>query len=213
MSKTPIFSDVTLHIAKGEWISLIGPSGSGKTSLLNIIGGSIELSSGKVFIEQTDIQTLSINEKQLYVREKISTVYQQFRLLPQFTVLENIMLPLIPYRDRKVIQAKALELMEDVGLEEHAKKLPSQLSGGQQQRVAFARALITEPDILLCDEPTGNLDHDNRNNILELLSVVHKKGKTIVLATHDDFVTKKSDRIITFTGNTIHIGGDKIASL
>ncbi|MUK88719.1 ATP-binding cassette domain-containing protein [Ornithinibacillus sp. L9] len=202
----PILKNINLHIKTGEWVSLVGPSGSGKTSFLKVISGKLDTVEGNVIIHETDINGLSAHKRHEFIRRHVSTVYQQFRLLPQFSVLENIMLPLIPHENKKRIQSRARELIDEVGLTHRVTHFPHQLSGGEQQRVAFARALITDPSILLCDEPTGNLDTNNRDIILELLTQIHKKGKTIILATHDEIVAKKGKNILTFHEEDVHKG-------
>ncbi|MBM0066778.1 ABC transporter ATP-binding protein [Alkalicoccobacillus gibsonii] len=202
-----ILNDVNIHIAEGEWVSLIGPSGSGKTSFLKIVSGLVECTEGVVHINGMNIKELSINKRHEFIRNYISTVYQQFRLLPQFTVVENVVLPLIPYiKQKKELENRALELIEKVGLSHRIHHFPYQLSGGEQQRVAIARALVSDPSILLCDEPTGNLDTKNRDSILDLLSQIHKTGKTILLATHDNVVAKRGDSVITFEDGAVYKG-------
>lgn len=198
---------MNIQISKGEWVSLVGPSGSGKTSFLKIISALVDCTKGNVHINQTSINELPINKRHDFIRSHVSTVYQQFRLLPQFSVIENVMLPLVPYtKQKKQLEQRALELIEEVGLSHRVSQLPHQLSGGEQQRVAIARALLSNPSILLCDEPTGNLDAKNRDVILTLLSEIHKTGKTILLATHDDVVAKRGETIITFDEGVVQKG-------
>lgn len=204
--ETAILQNVHLHISSGEWVSVVGPSGSGKTSLLKVIAGSLKNMEGHVTINDTPIYTLPTNERHAFLRNKVATVYQQFRLLPQFSVLENVMLPLLPYQKRKHLKDKAIQLIDEIGLHHRIAHFPHQLSGGEQQRVAFARALLSEPTILLCDEPTGNLDSANRDIIIQLLKQIHAKGKTIILATHDPIVAEQADRTITIQDGIIHEG-------
>ncbi|MED3648817.1 ABC transporter ATP-binding protein [Halalkalibacterium halodurans] len=208
-----ILQDITLTVASGEWLSIVGPSGSGKTTLLKLIAGALQPASGTVTINERSITGLPHTDRQAFIRTQVASVYQQFRLLPQFNVLENVMLPLVPYESRKTIRARATELIDQVGLSHRMTHYPHQLSGGEQQRVSFARALLTEPAILLCDEPTGNLDQANRDNILDLLSQLHAQGQTIVLATHDDVVARRGDRTISIDNGTIHKGELGHASL
>ncbi|WP_413377387.1 ABC transporter ATP-binding protein [Alkalihalobacillus sp. 1P02AB] len=203
---TPVLQDISLHIPKGSWISLVGPSGSGKTTLLKLISGVTSPTSGQIKINGTDITTFSPIKRNDYLRSQVASVYQQFRLLPQFTVLENVMLPLIPYEKKKVIKYRAQELIDRVGLSHRLHHLPSQLSGGEQQRVSFARALITQPSILLCDEPTGNLDVKNRDNLLQLIRDFHRSGQTIIVATHDPIVSTNGDYLFQVHNGTIHEG-------
>ncbi|MED4082497.1 ABC transporter ATP-binding protein [Halalkalibacterium halodurans] len=208
-----ILQDITLTVASGEWLSIVGPSGSGKTTLLKLIAGALQPVSGTVTINERSITDLAHTDRQAFIRTQVASVYQQFRLLPQFNVLENVMLPLVPYESRKTIRPRATELIDQVGLSHRMTHYPHQLSGGEQQRVSFARALLTEPAILLCDEPTGNLDQANRDNILDLLSQLHAQGQTIVLATHDDVVARRGDRTISIDNGTIHKGELGHASL
>lgn len=198
-----VLDDVSTTIETGEWVSVIGPSGSGKTSFLKLIGGLQIPANGTVIIDEENIYQMKDKQKKSLQRTKVSFVYQQFRLLPQFSVLENVMLPLIPYHKRSSIQQKALKIIDKIGLSHRLNHLPNELSGGEQQRVAIARALITEPEILLCDELTGNLDFANRDNILKLLKEIHREGQTIILATHDEVVAHQGQRIIEIIGGTL----------
>ncbi|WP_185970862.1 ABC transporter ATP-binding protein [Alkalicoccobacillus porphyridii] len=206
-SEQPILNDLSIQISKGEWVSLVGPSGSGKTSLLKILSGTVEPTQGDIVINQTNINEMPLKKRHDFLRKQVATVYQQFRLLPQFSVLENVMLPLVPYtKQKKQLEQRALALITEVGLDHRVHHFPEQLSGGEQQRVAIARALLSDPPILLCDEPTGNLDSKNRDVILELLSKIHSTGKTILLATHDEVVAQKGDTIHTFHDGVVHTG-------
>ncbi|MGN7477546.1 ABC transporter ATP-binding protein [Solibacillus silvestris] len=193
---TEVLKDITLHIKAGEWVSLIGSSGTGKTSLLKIIGGMQSPTKGTVQIGEQEIYRLDDTKKHEVIRSHLSFMYQQFRLLPQFNVLENIMLPLIPYENKRSLQKRAEEIIGKVGLAHRLNHFPQQLSGGEQQRAAFARALLTKPAILLCDEPTGNLDTKNRDMLLQLLKEVHLEGQTIILVTHDEVVASYGERIL-----------------
>ncbi|TSB47648.1 ABC transporter ATP-binding protein [Alkalicoccobacillus porphyridii] len=198
-----ILKNVSFTVPSGEWISLIGPSGSGKTTILKIIAGLLKPTEGRVCIQDVNMYELSKVKRHEQLRTKVASVYQQFRLLPQFSAVENIMLPLIPYQKRKELLPRAHSLIEKVGLTQRLHHFPEQLSGGEQQRVAIARALMTEPEILLCDEPTGNLDHSNRDNVLSLLEVLHAEGKTIVLATHDELAATRSNRILALQSGVL----------
>jgi putative ABC transport system ATP-binding protein len=199
---TVVLENATIEIEKGSWSSIVGPSGSGKTSLLKLIGGLLIPDSGNVLIDNQYLYQMTANERHTFIREKVGFVYQQFRLLPQFSVLENVMLPLIPYEKKKKIKDKAEGIIDIMGLSHRLNHLPNELSGGEQQRVAFARALLTNPPILICDEPTGNLDTENRDNILQLLDRIHKEGHTIILATHDEIVANRSQQIIQISNKT-----------
>ena len=207
LEKSPILRDVNISICEGEWVSLIGPSGSGKTTLLEVLSGKFKSVEGDIFINKCNLNKMNVDERHDYVRNNVATVYQQYRLLPQFNVLANVMLPLIPYsKKKKEIERKALELIKEVGLDHRINHFPKQLSGGEQQRVAVARALLSNPPILLCDEPTGNLDSKNRDIILDLISKIHRNGKTILLVTHDNIVASKGDTILTFQDGTLNKG-------
>ncbi len=198
-----VFNQLSLSIDNGQWISIVGPSGSGKTSLLKLIGGQLKPDKGKVFIDNIDLYRMKEKQKQTSLFSKIGFVYQQFRLLPQFSVLENVMLPLIPYEKKKIIEEKAITIIKKLDLHHRLNHLPKELSGGEQQRVAFARALLTNPKILICDEPTGNLDPRNRDNIMELLKQLHQQGHTIIVATHDEVVANHGQRIFKLTEHQI----------
>jgi len=187
---------VTLTVEKGKWINILGPSGSGKTTLLNVVGGLLSLSSGTLEVDGEDISQLKGDDLQSYRREKIGYVFQDYRLFDQFTVLENVILPQLPYESRKKIEEKAKTLLEQLQMSHRINALPRELSGGEKQRTAIARALLHEPSILLCDEPTGNLDAENRERILQILKDLHEQGMTILLVTHDMEVTKWGDEIL-----------------
>lgn len=193
---TVILENASIKIEKGSWISIVGPSGSGKTSFLKLLGGFLWPDSGNVLIDNHNLYQMTANERHTFIREKVGFVYQQFRLLPQFSVLENVMLPLIPYEKKNKIKDKAEGIIDKMGLSHRLNHLPNELSGGEQQRVAFARALLTNPPILICDEPTGNLDSENRNNILQLLEHIHEEGHIIILATHDEIVANRGQQIL-----------------
>jgi putative ABC transport system ATP-binding protein len=188
--------NVTLSVEKGKWINILGPSGSGKTTLLNVVGGLLSLSSGTLEVDGEDISQLKGDDLQSYRREKIGYVFQDYRLFDQFTVLENVILPQLPYEPRKKIEEKAKTLLEQLQMSHRINALPRELSGGEKQRTAIARALLHEPSILLCDEPTGNLDAENRERILQILKDLHDQGMTILLVTHDVEVTKWGDEIL-----------------
>ncbi len=190
---------VSLNIDKGELISIVGPSGSGKSTLLNVVGLLTEPTEGQVFLEGKDISKLN-EDQRAYVRGKtIGFVFQTFNLIPTFTSVENVAVPLMFYGYSKEKRTKmAKELLRKVGLEHRLDNKPSQLSGGERQRVAVARALANEPDILLADEPTGNLDSTSGKAILDLFLDLNKEGKTIILVTHDP-------RLPKLTRRTIHI--------
>lgn len=186
-------NDVSLEIEEGNWVAILGPSGSGKTTLLNVISGKQALTSGSCTVNGNIFETLSENDRQDFRRNTIGFIFQHYRLFNQYSVLENVMVPQWPYQSRKDLERESIELLEKVGMEHRLHHLPEQLSGGEKQRVAIARALLNNPKILLCDEPTGNLDIENRDNILTILSQLNDEGITIVTVTHDHEVAQKSN--------------------
>src|SRR3989304_4343179 len=182
-NQTEALRGVSLAIEKGEMVSIIGQSGSGKTTLLNIIGGLDKPSKGAVYINGIDIAKLSRNELAKFRRENIGFVFQQFHLIPYLTALENVMLA--QYFHSMADEEEAKHALEAVGLGHRVGHLPSQLSSGEQQRVCIARALINEPKVLLADEPTGNLDHQNECTVLDIFKQLNRKGLTIIIVTHN----------------------------
>ena len=194
-SKHFVLHDLKLNVQKGEIIILLGKSGSGKSTLLNVISGIDIPDNGIVNIDGTDITKLSEKERTLVRRNKIGFIFQFFNLIPTLTVKENLLLPLeltgISQRDEKVNA-----LLTEVGLSDRANTYPDKLSGGEQQRISIARALIHNPDIILADEPTGNLDYETGLQIVDLLDrVVKKKGKTMIMVTHSKDVIGLADKI------------------
>jgi putative ABC transport system ATP-binding protein len=198
---TRALNGIDLTITKGEWVAIIGPSGSGKTTLLNIIGGLDKPTSGSVRINGKEITTLNNKQLTQFRRENVGFIFQQFHLVPYLTALENVMLA--QYFHSIVVEEDAIEVLKRVGLEQRLAHLPSQMSGGEQQRVAVARALANEPEILLADEPTGNLDQKNGKMVLDLLESLHNDGHTIIMITHDKKIADRSDRIITIVDGKI----------
>ncbi len=193
---------VDLSVA-GEFVAIIGTSGSGKSTLLHLLGGVDQPSSGRVLVENTDISTLSEKQRAVFRRRKVGLVYQFYNLIPSIDVRQNILLPML-LDNQKPDEGRFTELTEILGLGERLTHLPNQLSGGQQQRAAIARALIYRPAILLADEPTGNLDKRNSEEILGLLKLSNKKYKqTILLITHDEKIALEADRIITIEDGKI----------
>lgn len=193
-NNTRALSDIDLTIKKGEWVTIMGPSGSGKTTLLNIIGGLDKPSSGEVIISNTRITGLNSKGLTKFRRENIGFIFQQFHLVPYLTALENVMLA--QYFHSVAVEEDAVVALERVGLAERLTHLPTQMSGGEQQRVAVARALANEPEILLADEPTGNLDQKNGKMVLDLLQSLHDEGHTIIMITHDTNIAERGERII-----------------
>ncbi len=184
--------DVTLHVSTGEWLAVMGHSGSGKSTLVNIIGCLDRPSSGEVSIGGEELAQFSRAQLDRFRAEKIGFIFQQFHLIPYLTALENVMLA--QYFHSMTDEAEALAALERVGLRGRARHLPAHLSGGEQQRVCIARALINDPQIILADEPTGNLDAQNEEIVLHLLRQFHNQGRTIVMVTHDPAVARLADR-------------------
>ena len=190
-----ILSEVNLDINKGEIIILYGKSGSGKSTLLNLLGGIDLPDEGSIYFEDLNVTGLSEKERTLFRRKRLGFIFQFFNLIPTLTVAENLKLPLelnsIPF-------TRVKELLNEVGLSERMNAYPDVLSGGEQQRVAIARALIHNPDFILADEPTGNLDFDTSKQIIELIDrIVKQQGKTMIMATHSKEVMGLADRVLT----------------
>ena len=186
--------DVSSTIRKGEWVAIMGSSGSGKSTIMNIIGCMDKPTMGEVILDGQDITKESQTSLTKIRREKIGLIFQQFHLIPYLTALENVMVA--QYYHSIPDEQEALQALERVGLKDRAKHLPSQLSGGEQQRVCIARALINSPEIILADEPTGNLDEVNEKIVIEILKQLHKEGATIVVVTHDLDVGNVAERKI-----------------
>ena len=186
--------DVSFTIRKGEWVAIMGSSGSGKSTMMNIIGCMDKPSIGEVILDGQDITKESQNSLTKIRREKIGLIFQQFHLIPYLTALENVMVA--QYYHSIPDEQEALQALERVGLKDRAKHLPSQLSGGEQQRVCIARALINSPEIILADEPTGNLDEVNEKIVIDILTQLHKEGSTIIVVTHDLEVGDVAERKI-----------------
>lgn len=184
---------VNLSLDEGKFIVILGPSGAGKSTLLNLLGGLDSPTSGKIFVEGKDISTLSNNELSEYRAEKVGFVFQFYNLVPTLTVHENVSL----VKEISKNSLSATKMIEEVGLSDHLKNLPSELSGGEQQRVSIARALAKNPKILLCDEPTGALDSETGVLVLKLLlKMAREYGKTIVIVTHNQNIAKMADTVI-----------------
>lgn len=189
---------INLKIEKGDFIAIIGPSGSGKSTLANVIGGLDEPDGGEVLIDDTNISQVNDATLSTYRNKKIGFIFQSFNLQPVYTALENVMIPLVfsgmPLKARK---ERALACLKAVGLEDRVNHRPNQLSGGQRQRVCIARALANNPEIIIADEPTGNLDSKRGEEIVDLLKDLNKKGGiTLIVITHDPNVARQADRII-----------------
>ena len=213
-----VLKGIDLEVEKGRSLAIVGPSGAGKSTLLHMLGGLDRPSSGKVFVDGSDLYTLTDSKRAGLRNKRIGFVFQFYHLLPEFTALENVMLPALIRRPLSVfripssvfrrtkngirytvygIRDTAESLLRELGLENRMRHRPSELSGGEQQRVAIGRSLINSPDMLLCDEPTGNLDSGMGEEILDILFRLNKKNKTtIVIVTHDKEIAKRADRIV-----------------
>jgi putative ABC transport system ATP-binding protein len=188
---------VTLDVRRGEFLAVMGPSGSGKSTLLNIIAGLERPTRGTVVVDGADLATLDERALARYRRDKVGMIFQAFNLLPRYRVVENVALPLVfagIERERRLARARAV--LERLGMGPRADHRPSQLSGGEMQRTAIARAIVTEPQVLLADEPTGNLDSANGEALLALLSELHARGQTVVLVTHDAAIAARAQRVV-----------------
>ncbi len=188
--------NVSFSVPKGQFVAIIGPSGSGKSTLLHILGGVDHPTSGKVFIDNTDVYQLNETNLAVFRRRQIGLIYQFYNLIPVLNVEENITLPLL-LDGRKVDKRQLRDLIATLGLENRLDHLPNQLSGGQQQRVSIGRALANSPALVLADEPTGNLDSRNSADILNLLRLYNQKfNQTLIVITHDEKIALQADRII-----------------
>ena len=199
---------IDLSVQKGEFVAIVGASGSGKSTLLHILGSVDKPTDGKVLIEGTDISTMNRTQAAIFRRRKVGLVYQFYNLIPTLTVRKNILMPLL--LDKRNPNKEYFEkIVHSLGIEDKLEALPSQLSGGQQQRVAIARSLIYRPALLLADEPTGNLDRKNGEEIIDLLKLSNRNlEQTTLLITHDEKIALEADRIITIEDGKI-VGDQK----
>ena len=197
MEKVHALRDISLRIDKNEYLAIMGPSGSGKSTLMNMLGCLDTPTSGKYDFTGVSVSEMTDNELAKIRNKEIGFVFQTFNLLPRSDAHHNVELPLIyaglPYAVRR---EKAKQVLIDVGLGDRMHHKPSELSGGQRQRVAIARALVSDPSIILADEPTGNLDSKTGEEIMQLFEVIHKKGNTIILVTHEEYIAEHANRII-----------------
>ena len=192
-SRVNVLKGLDLNIEKGEFCVLLGPSGSGKSTLLNIIGGIDGADEGSITIEGERLEDMTEKKLSLYRRKHLGYIFQMYNLIPNLTVRENIEVG--AYLSEQPLDVD--ELLHTLGLYEHQRKLPNQLSGGQQQRTAIGRAIVKNPDILLCDEPTGALDYHTSKEILKLIETVHQRyGNTIIMVTHNDAIKDMADRVV-----------------
>jgi putative ABC transport system ATP-binding protein len=188
---------VTLEVRRGEFLAVMGPSGSGKSTLLNILAGLERPTRGAVVVDGADLSAMDEVSLATYRREKVGMIFQAFNLLPRYRVVENVALPLVfagVPRERRLERARAV--LDRLGMGPRADHRPSQLSGGEMQRTAIARALVTDPALLLADEPTGNLDSANGEALLAVITELHARGQTVVLVTHDAAIASHAQRIV-----------------
>ncbi len=195
-------NDISLTIGKGEFVSIMGASGSGKSTLMNILGCLDKPDKGSFLLDGEDVVSLDDDQLARIRNKKIGFVFQSFNLLPRTTSLENVELPLL-YSDARNIKHIALEALKEVGLLDRVTYHPNQLSGGQQQRVAIARALVNDPEIIFADEPTGNLDTVSSYEIMNILQKLNRKGRTIVIVTHEASIAEQTNRILEFADGKI----------
>ncbi|WP_029318813.1 ABC transporter ATP-binding protein [Butyrivibrio sp. AE3004] len=199
-SRIEVLKDISLEIEKGEFVVLLGPSGSGKSTLLNIIGGIDTADSGKIIIRGKSMSEMDEKALTSYRREHLGYIFQMYNLIPNLTVRENIEVG--AYLSKNPLNID--EIISVLGLSEHQNKVPSQLSGGQQQRCAIGRAIVKNPDILLCDEPTGALDYNTSKEILALIEEVNQKyGNTVVMVTHNDAIKNMADFVVKLRDGVI----------
>lgn len=198
--------DVNLEFEKGEFTTIRGPSGSGKTTLLNMIGGLDKPTSGRVFINNTNITEMDESKLIDFRLHHIGFVFQAYNLIPVFTAKENVsFIMLLQKQDKKKMEDRALKMLEEVGLKDRANARPKELSGGQQQRVAVARALASEPKFILADEPTANLDGASAMNLLDIMEKMNREQQiTFIFSTHDQRVIDRARRVITMVDGAIH---------
>jgi putative ABC transport system ATP-binding protein len=202
--------DVTLELTAGEFVAIVGASGSGKTTLLNLLAGLDTPTAGDIEIGGTRLATLSRRQKATYRARRVGIIFQSFNLLPHYSALKNVEMAMYftdhPVRNRR---KKATDILESVGLGDRLHHLPDDLSGGEQQRVAIARAIVKRPDILLADEPTGNLDRENAQRVGEILTELHRAGLTVIMVTHNEELAKDhADRLMHMHYGQIAADGD-----
>lgn len=202
----PVLRGVSLKVLEGEWIALVGASGSGKTTLLHLLGTLDDPNDGTIMCRGRDYRTMSSRQKAALRRNEIGLVFQNYHLFTELSALENVALPALQWgSDRKAAREQAESLLVEFGLEQRIRHRPQELSGGEQQRVAMARALVNDPDIILADEPTGNLDEEAGSRIMGILDDLHKKqNKTIIMVTHETRLTRAAGRILTIRDGQVH---------
>lgn len=191
-------NNLSLLIQQGEFIGIMGMSGSGKTTLINLIAGFDKPSSGEIIVDGLNLSELTDKQVAEYRNVKIGMIFQNFNLIKEFTALQNVIVPfIIANKEYSIAVERAIKLLSEQGLEHRLQHYPMELSGGEQQRVAIARALMNEPEIILADEPTGNLDKESAENIAEIFTDMHNNGKTLVVISHDTKLLKNATKIVT----------------
>lgn len=206
--KINALDDATVHIPRGDFVSLVGPSGSGKSTLLLMLGGMLSPSNGRVFLDNQSVYDLNLNDRAQLRREKLGFVFQTFNLVPYLSALENVQVPLfLAKMDGKTQKDRATALLDRVGLGDRLDHKPCELSVGQQQRVALARMLANDPAVILADEPTGNLDPETSQQIIGYLEEFNREGRTIVMVTHDPRAAKRAKRTLRLQNGTITCQG------
>lgn len=195
--KLEVLKDVTFSVFKSKFVVVSGPSGSGKTTLLNIIGGIDKPTAGKIFVDNEDLMDKDEDFLSNFRCNNVGFVFQAYNLVSTLTVAENVAFPMEwTGKAEEDIEKRITELLETVGLQNRANHFPAQLSGGEQQRVAFARALANDPQLILADEPTGNLDEKNAQKIVQVLQLLKKNGKTVIVSTHDVAIKELADQVL-----------------
>ncbi len=203
--KTPVLFNISFSIKQGEFIAIMGPSGSGKSTLMHIIGLLDYATRGKYFFEKQDVLNLDDKELALLRNQRLGFIFQAFHLLSRTSVLENVKLPLIYAKERVDADVLAHNALKSVGLSHRLHYLTNQISGGEKQRVAIARALVNSPDIILADEPTGNLDSKSGMQVMKILEKLNNEGKTIILVTHETYTAEHAKRIIKMMDGRIKV--------
>ncbi len=201
--EVPALRGLSLHIPEGEFVAIMGPSGSGKSTLMNLIGCLDQPSSGRYILDGYDVSVLSDDQLAWIRNRKIGFVFQSFNLIPRASAVHNVEMPLIYAGENQQRRERAMAALDSVGILDRASHLPNELSGGQQQRVAVARALVTDPAILLADEPTGNLDSESSLEIMKLLRELNHQGRTIVLITHEPDIAAFASRVVRLRDGVI----------
>lgn len=204
-SKTIALDNVNLEIEEGEMLAIMGPSGSGKSTLLNILGLIDIPTEGEYYLDDEKVSELNSNQLAVMRNEKVGFIFQNFNLLYDYNLIYNVSIPLTYSKNKKNMKERSESILKEVGLEKHLSKTPDKLSGGQKQRVAIARALVNNPEMILADEPTGALDKETGESILSLLEEINKKGKTVIVITHDINIAKRCKRIINIVDGKIEV--------